>query len=97
MKIVYDVSKQEVVRMDTIALSEGEFLGKKVENAGEKKVSAGVKHSLSTASNQVLQRAVQALNKYITIEGGLTGSVSPPAKKGDMDAAARRRLDALLT
>jgi hypothetical protein len=59
------------------------LFGKKIALAGEKSVTTGMKRGVSTESNSVLQRAVQALNRHITIEGGLTGQpAGPTPKKG---------------
>jgi hypothetical protein len=69
-----------------------EYLGKDIKLAGEKKVAAAWKPNLSTASNQVIQRAVGALEKHITIEGGLGGfPPGPPVKKELEEAKTLRR------
>jgi hypothetical protein len=68
------------------------LLGKKITLEGEKSVTAGMKSGVSTESNSVLQRAVQALNKHITIEGGLTGMpASRLPKKGSEGAKGHQR------
>lgn len=73
-----------------------EDLGKEIKLDGERKVSAAWKPSLSTASNQVIQRAVEALGKHITIAGGLTGSpAGRPAKKGSEEARTLHRQGSL--
>lgn len=65
-----------------------ESLRGKVSLEGTKLVSAGVKVG-DTASNNVLRRAVEALNKHVQIEGGLTGG--PPK----LEVKLSKTLDAL--
>jgi hypothetical protein len=75
-----------------------EYLRKDIKLAGERKVSAGWKPNVSTASNQVLRRAVEALagkdglGKHIEIAGGFTGEwPGHPTKKWSEEAKTHRR------